>query len=146
MADELCLTLFEPVPAKPGEMISTLFRPTGEFDLDVEMRASVDGQEQVTVCFDGFRVASCSSSTVRTVSTVSVDGTGAGTGETPPWTVDQGEAALWASGAGLAQDDMVGSIREIEAAAHVALEQLAELARYAQSARGAEWQRRKLSS
>lgn len=139
MADELRLTLFEPVPGKPGEVISTLFRPTGEFDLEVEMRASVEGLHQMTVYFDGFRVASSRSNVVLTASTVSVDGAGTGTGEGPPWTVDQDDAALWASGAGVTPDDVAGVIWEIEAAARVALEQLAELLRYAQNDLGAGW-------
>lgn len=132
MADELRLTLFEPVPGKPGEVVSTLFRPTGEFDLEVELRISVDRQQLVTVRFDGFRVASCSSNMVLTTFTARIDGAGTGTGEAHLWSLDHDEAALWASGAGLAPDDLTGVIQETEAAALVAWEHLAKLVRCAQ--------------
>ena len=138
MVDELRLTLFEPVPGKPGEVISTLFRPTGEFDLEVRMSASFEGPHQVTVYFDGIRVAWCRPKGGLTVSAPGPDDRRTGAVESPPWTVDQGASALWASGMGLAPDDTAGAFREIEAAALVAQGQLAELVQYAQAERSAE--------
>ena len=137
MADELRLTLFGPVPGKPGEVISTLFRPTAEFDLEVEMWASVNGQQQVAVYFDGFKVAWCNSNVAPATPTAGTKGGRMGTDEAAPWAVDQDEAAQWALGVGQAPDDVAGAMREIEAGARVALEHLAELVRYAQSDRGA---------
>ena len=137
MANELRLNLFDLVPGKPGEVINTLYRPTGEFDLVVEMSASSDGQNQVTVYFDGFRVASFNSAVVTTISTERRDDSRNGMGEASRWTVDQDEAALWVSSAGLTPDDPVGVIREIEAAALVAWEHLATVVRHAQTDREA---------
>ena len=137
MVDELRLTLFEPVPGKPGEVISTLFRPTGEFDLEVEMSAGFKGSHQVTVYFDGLRVAWCRPKSGSNISTLGPDDSRTGVVESPRWTVDQGAAALWASGVGVAPDDTAGAFREIEAAAFVARGQLTELVEHAQAARGA---------
>lgn len=132
LADELRLTLFQQVQGKPGEVISTLFRPTGEFDLKVEMSASAAGLHQLAIYFDASRVAWCSSIGVSTGSTMSAYRNLTGCGAALSWTVDQVEAALWASGVDVAPDDTVGVTREIEAAALDAWDHLAELMRYAQ--------------
>lgn len=137
MAEEVHLSLLEPAPSRSGEVISALFRPTGEFDLEVEHWESVDGQHRVTVYFDGFRVAWCNSRVVPTGATVGAVGNPTNMSGPPAWTVDQDEAALWASGAGAAHNDEASTILQIEAAAVVALAQLTELLRYAQSEQGA---------
>lgn len=134
LSDELRLNLFQAVAGRQDGLATTLFRPTGEFDLDVEIAIESDGQQQVTVYFDGFRVA-----WRRTVALPTLQMLTAAFGEralpTPDerssWIIDHDGATLWASGTGLAPDDQDGIAREVEVAALDAWESLAELERYA---------------
>jgi hypothetical protein len=131
VVDELRRSLLQPVPPRPGEMISTLFRPTGDFDLEVRMSASAEGRHQLADFFDDSRVAWCNLRVIPTTSTASAHGSLLGMQEIPAWSVDQHTATLWASGAGVSPDDTAGAVQEIEAAA------LNDWARLGQSVRHA---------
>jgi hypothetical protein len=127
MADNLRLNHYLPLADNPDQLASTLYRPTGEFDLEVTVISDSSGNYRVNVCFDGFGVASCEFCDPKTVPTLAENGSPGILGKTRVWSIDHDESALWALGEGIAQEDVAGVYRAIEAAALVGWEHLADL-------------------